>query len=232
MLCRTTVVSLISLACVALNVGCAGWEEEIPTPEAPSSPAVVAAQKAPEAQSEASVAAADTAREVNEPVADDAETLKAKGFARQFQWTKTPSLRMAPKDAVVAGVGDEGFVASVRIDVDKTSKRWTLAAMSPGSASLGPSITVRAAMPKAGTYAAKYGDHDGSWFQAPKPGQKAATENVNSKCSYTLEIKKVTLSKDGQSGTASGRFVTVFDNVDGPKLWAAGTFTDAPIAIN
>lgn len=207
-----------------------------PAAKAPTSSIAADPPAKEPADPKAPAAASDDSSSNDQPSnADRAAKEKAETFAKKFTWTKSPSASLAPHDGVVVGVGNEGSPASVSIQWDKKKREWSFRVKGASSADLGPQIDLKGT-PKAGrTYTVKYGEHSG-FFQAPQHGKKTATKfdettSINADNAYVIKLTALKLSKDGASGTASGRFAIVFDNFDGPKLWAAGTFTGAPVVV-
>ena len=224
-------MKLLNLAMLAFAVGC-----HSATPAATATPtSATTAPSSTEAQQSdpASDKPADDA--TNAPQADDAA---AQAFAKHYAWSQRPALDAAPASGVFVGVGDTGKVAEVKLKTHKdASKGWELEAKLPDDTDIGPDLEFKGSgAPVVGReYSITYGAHDGDIFQAPQDGKKTAatfdkTISITADHAYVVKITKLA------NGKASGRLFVVWDNPEyiggknAPKLWAAGTFTDAPVS--
>ena len=171
-------------------------------------------------------AATTTNAQTAAPSATAATPAKA-GFA----WTESPSLDRAPTDGAYVGLGDRVLPANVSIEHSAKRDEWSLRVESKTKSddepALGPSVTFHG-KPTVGApvSVAMNAAHQKGFFQAPLKGYTAAkyadTSSFNDAYASTIEITKL------EGGKASGRFAVAFRDDDNRKLWAAGTFTDAP----
>jgi hypothetical protein len=143
-----------------------------------------------------------------------------------FAWTKSPRLDQAPKKGSFASVGGRPF-ALTSVEIWRGAGEWELHTSTEGT--LGPALTFPGA-PRAGlAIDDAYGPHKG-YFQLPDDGVAARcfaeSTSFNGEHARSVRITKF----DGKH--ASGRFVTTWEvsrRGGTRRLWAGGTFTDAPV---
>lgn len=205
---------------------CGGAGASGPTPEAP---------KAVETTS----AITTRAEPVDGSRLKEAKLANADAAAKNFSWNEQPSFEGLAQGASFGVIGDEPFVINdIEIQVSEQAGTWSFRARGGESGILGPSITTQGAPVAGKSYSAPMGTNAG-YFQAPRPGRSlgtkdfAETVDLSSDNAYVIEITKMNLSADGKTGTASGRFVTMFKDsgADFPAMRAAGTFVDAPVRV-
>ena len=202
-----------------------------------------ASNSAPETPKPTQITAAVTPRS-GEPT--DSASLKASNVAKAeaaskaFAWSDKASFEGLPQSGTFGTIGDETFaVSEVEIQVSEQAGTWTFRARGADSGILGPSITTKGAPAAGQSYSAPMGSNEGVYFQTPRPGRSVGTKDfsdtvdLTTDSAYAIEIATMTLSADGKTGTASGRFVTMFKDAgsDFPAMRAAGNFKNATVRV-
>jgi len=165
---------------------------------------------------------------------------KAEAASKAFAWSDKASFEGLPQSGTFGTIGDETFaVSEVEIQVSEQAGTWTFRARGADSGILGPSITTKGAPAAGQSYSAPMGSNEGVYFQTPRPGRSVGTKDfsdtvdLTTDSAYAIEIATMTLSADGKTGTASGRFVTMFKDAgsDFPAMRAAGNFKNATVRV-
>lgn len=160
---------------------------------------------------------------------------RARAFAAGFTWSSTPTLEQAPtQPGLFGGIGSAPF-AIAKLEIWVKKGEFTLRATSGGvDHCLGPELVVRGAL-ETKTFTSPLEPGRG-YFQVPRGGAETDAVRFVETTTYVaptasvLEITKLERRADGEPVKASGRFVVVMEpRSPYSRMWAAGSFVDAPV---